>query len=61
MIGIQLEAKTDPADVKKRCLDMGLCVTTAGKDVIRLLPPLNITNSEINKGLSILKSALEQL
>ena len=48
-------------DVVKKCLESGLMMLTAGKDVLRMLPPLTITYDEINKGLAILKNVLSQL
>ena len=57
MLGIRLKTKK-AADVCKECLDNGLLVLTA-KEKLRLLPPLNITKDEINKGLSILKNILD--
>ena len=57
MLGIRLKTKT-AADVCKECLDNGLLVLTA-KEKLRLLPPLNITKDEIDKGLSILKRILD--
>lgn len=59
MIGIQLSGK-NPFDIKKECLEEGLCVTTAGKDVIRFLPPLTISDEEIKTGLEIFKTVLEK-
>jgi acetylornithine/N-succinyldiaminopimelate aminotransferase len=53
---------TCPAgEVQRRCLDAGLCVTTAGKQVVRLLPPLVITDAEIDRGLAILRETLREL
>lgn len=57
ILGIRLKTKK-AADVCKECLDNGLLVLTA-KEKLRLLPPLNITKDEINKGLSILKNILD--
>ncbi len=56
MIGFVVEG--NPKDILHTCADMGLLVLTAGKDVIRLLPPLTITYEEIDKGAEILASAL---
>lgn len=56
MIGISIKGKT-AAEVAKECLDNGLLVLTA-KDKVRLLPPLNITYDEIDKGLEILGRVL---
>lgn len=60
MIGVQLDSSVRPADVKLQCLENGLCVTTAGSDVIRFLPSLTISYGEIDEGLQIFKSVLEQ-
>ena len=57
MIGIQV--KSSPKDVLKKAFDAGLLVLTAGKDVVRLLPPLNISMSELDEGLAILLDALK--
>ncbi|MBR5444654.1 MAG: aspartate aminotransferase family protein [Clostridia bacterium] len=57
MIGIQV--KSSPKDVLKKAFDAGLLVLTAGKDVVRLLPPLNISMSELDEGLSILLEVLK--
>lgn len=56
MIGI--EVICSHKDVAKRCLENGLMVLTAGKDVVRLLPPLTISDAEIDRGLEILCSVL---
>ena len=61
MIGIQIDTKVNPLDIKKKCLEKGLCVTSAGSDVIRFLPPLNISDKEINEGLEIFKNVLENI
>ncbi len=58
MIGTQIDAKIKPFDVEVRCLEKGLCTTTAGSDVIRFLPPLVISDKEIEEGLAIFKSVL---
>ncbi|MBR5400195.1 MAG: acetylornithine/succinylornithine family transaminase [Treponema sp.] len=59
MIGIQIDSSVNPADIKKKCLEEGLCVTTAGTDVVRFLPPLNITDKEINEGLGIFRRVMD--
>ncbi len=56
MIGIRLKTK-NAADVCKAAVDNGLLLLTA-KTKLRLLPPLNITKEEIDKGIEILKKLL---
>ena len=58
MIGVRLKNK-DAHDVAKACLDSGLLILTA-KEKLRFLPPLTITKEEIDKGIAILRSVLEQ-
>ncbi len=57
MIGIKLKTKF-AGEVAGKSLENGLMVLTA-KDKVRLLPPLNITYEEIDKGMEILKNILE--
>ncbi len=58
MIGIQLKTMK-AADVSAKALENGLMLLTA-KDKVRLLPPLNITYDEIDKGLAILEKILSE-
>ena len=60
MIGTQIDSSIKPFDIEVRCLEKGLCTTTAGSDVVRFLPPLNISDKEIEEGLAIYKSVLEE-
>ena len=60
MIGTQIDKSIKPFDIEVRCLEKGLCTTTAGTDVVRFLPPLNISDKEIDEGLAIYKSVLEE-
>ena len=57
MLGIAPKAK-DAKEVVKSALDTGLIVLTA-KDKVRLLPPLNITDEELEEGLKLLEAALK--
>ena len=54
MIGIETE---NAAELKEECLNKGLVVLTA-KDKLRLLPPLNIGDDELERGLEILREVL---
>ncbi len=57
MIGIVTE-KDNAKEIAAKCVENGLLILTA-KNLLRLLPPLNITYDEIDKGLSILKNVME--
>ena len=56
MIGLKLRDK-NAKDVVAQALSKGLLLLTA-KDKVRLLPPLNITYEELDRGLEILKKIL---
>ncbi|MBQ7757909.1 aspartate aminotransferase family protein [Anaerotignum sp.] len=58
MLGIELD--TDVKPIVNTLMENGLLVLTA-KHKMRLLPPLSITQTELEKGLSILKETLENL
>lgn len=60
-MGLMIGIKTiKPARaVAEECLKRGLLVLTA-HDKVRLLPPLNIGEEEIEKGLKILKEVIEE-
>lgn len=56
MIGVQVDC--DPHMIAETAIEAGLIVLTAGKDVVRLLPPLTITDAEIDTGLKLFKRVL---
>ncbi len=58
MIGIELNCA--PKEYLKKAFDNGLLVLTAGSNVVRLLPPLNISYEEIDEGLAILTKILAE-
>ena len=57
MLGIELKTK-NASEIAKKCSENGLLILTA-KNKLRMLPPLVITKEEIDKGMEILKSFLE--
>lgn len=61
-IGLMLGIVVDPdkrADYVHAMMDKGLLTLTAGKDAIRLLPPLTLSLKEVDKALSIMKEVFE--
>lgn len=69
MIGIELiQPDGKPAHglqerIRQVCLDSGLVVLAAGthENVVRLLPPLNLSGEELDEGWEILKAAFEEV
>lgn len=59
MIGLKLHPGVSVRSVAEKCLEKGLMVLTA-HDRLRLLPPLTITEAEMNEGLNILSEVLSK-
>lgn len=57
MLGIAVLG--NPKDYLLAAAEKGLLVLTAGKDVVRLLPPLTISYEELDKGIEILAEILK--
>ena len=59
MLGIKLKSG-GAHDVLIKCAQHGLLVLTA-KELVRFLPPLTISENEINRGLKIFAKVLESI
>ncbi|SHK46070.1 aspartate aminotransferase family protein [Paramaledivibacter caminithermalis] len=59
MLGIHLDIEAKK--VVSKAFDKGLLIVGAGNNVVRIVPPLNITKEEINDGVQILKEVFEEL
>ncbi|PRR84642.1 aspartate aminotransferase family protein [Clostridium vincentii] len=57
MIGIEI--KGNSSDIQKKAISKGLLLLTAGPNVVRLLPPLVISEKEILEGIDILINVLK--
>lgn len=60
MIGIEF-TKDIATDVKYNAADEGLLITAVRPNVIRLVPPLNVSTEECDKAYEILKSVIRKL
>jgi len=59
MLGVSLCEGLVAADIVAACIQRGLILLTA-KEKIRLLPPLNIPDSDIETGLAVLEAVLKE-
>ena len=55
---LALAFKNDPAPLVKKLREAGLLVVGAGGHAIRFLPPLNVSNDEIEQAISIVDATL---
>jgi 4-aminobutyrate aminotransferase len=60
MIGVELRDQVTAEAVQARCLGEGVIVLTCGPEgrVLRLIPPLTMTDAELDQGLAVLGRAL---
>ena len=58
-VGLVLKTK-QAKEVASRCVEKGLLVLTA-KTLVRLLPPLTISQEELEQGIAILKEVLTEI
>ena len=58
MVGVGVQGMTHK-ELKDKLMAEGLLALTAGKDTLRLLPPLVITKEEIDKGLAVMAKVMK--
>jgi 4-aminobutyrate aminotransferase len=60
MIGIEFTDGSEAAKLQQGCVDRGLLVLTCGPhdEVVRLIPPLTVSDAEMSHGLEILRASL---
>jgi acetylornithine/succinyldiaminopimelate/putrescine aminotransferase len=59
MLGVGLKEGYQAGELVKALLDKGLLALTAGHNTIRLLPPLTISQAELDQGIAILAQVLD--
>ena len=59
-LGVEFD-KDIATDVKYQAADEGLLITAVRPNVIRLVPPLNITEKECNEAFAILHKVVSKL
>lgn len=57
MIGIEVKGERTNKELAAKLIDNGLLILTAGAG-LRMLPPLNITQEEMDRGLEIMRETL---
>jgi acetylornithine/succinyldiaminopimelate/putrescine aminotransferase len=59
MLGMVLDVPAKP--LVEKLMDMGLLALTAGENVVRFLPPLNVSDNELEEALDILNDCLAEM
>ncbi len=61
LIGCEFDDTISGVEVKHGCFDRKLLITAIGKHIIRLIPPLIITEADCDKAFAIIKETVESL
>lgn len=58
LVGVEFN-NVNSVEVKHKCFDRKLLVTAIGSHIIRMVPPLTITEADCDKAVGIIKAAVE--
>lgn len=59
LLGMDMKDAETAQAVAARALDKGLLINVAGGQVLRIAPPLTVSDAEIDEGLALLEGAME--
>ena len=61
LVGVEFDECVNGVDVKHTCFDRKLLLTAIGTNMIRMVPPLIVTEEDCDKAFDIIKAAVESL
>ena len=61
LVGVEFDETIKSVDVKHGCFDRKLLITAIGSSVIRMVPPLILTEEDCDKAYEIIKESVEAL
>jgi acetylornithine/N-succinyldiaminopimelate aminotransferase len=61
LIGLEIDSCYNAADVSSELLSQGLITAAAGRNVIRLAPPLIVTIPEVDRALRIIEDTFQKM
>lgn len=61
LVGVEFDGSVSAVDVKHECLKRHLLITAIGNDVIRMVPPLIVTEEDCQKAADIIAESVEAL
>ena len=61
LVGVEFDDTISGVDVKHECLHRHLLITAIGAHIIRMIPPLIITEEDCDKAFEIIKESVEAL
>ena len=61
LVGVEFDDAVSGLDVKHECLHRHLLITAIGDHIIRMVPPLIITEADCDKACEIIRESVEAL
>lgn len=61
LVGVEFDGTINAVDVKHGCFDRKLLITAIGKNIIRMVPPLILSEADCDKAFEIIKEIVEEL
>ena len=61
LVGVEFQKEIDAVEVKHKCFDKKLIVTAIGSSVIRMVPPLILTEADCDKAAAIIAESAKEI
>lgn len=61
LVGAEFDGAVNAAKVKHKCFDKKLLITAIGNSVIRMVPPLIVTEKDCDRAVAVIREAVEEL
>lgn len=61
LVGVEFEDGISSVDVKHACFDRKLLITAIGSSIIRMIPPLIVTEKDCKKAFEIIEDAVHEV
>lgn len=61
LVGAEFDGTVNAVEVKHKCFDKKLLITAIGESVIRMVPPLIVTEKDCDRAVDVIREAAEEL
>lgn len=61
LVGVEFEGPIKGIDIKHKCFDKHLLITAIGSNIIRMVPPLILTEDDCDKAFEIINESVNEL
>jgi len=61
LVGVEFEEPIKGVEIKHKCFDKKLLITAIGSNIIRMVPPLILTEEDCDKAFAIINESVEEL